>query len=99
MDEEQQIEEMARTLNRASGLDDIPAWYSDFIPDAKALYDAGYRKITTAFWVTTLYSRADQLNAYSHTCSKCNYYYKDIRPIGYNYCPNCGAATKETNNG
>lgn len=44
MSREKQIEEMARILNRANGLDDTPAWYNDFLPDAEALYNADYRK-------------------------------------------------------
>lgn len=42
--QKKQIEEMARILNKVNGLDDAPAWYNDFIPDAEALYNAGYRK-------------------------------------------------------
>ncbi len=48
MSREKQIEEMARILNKANGLDDAPAWYNDFIPDAEALYNAGYRKQSEA---------------------------------------------------
>lgn len=35
------------------------------------------------------YSQA--LTAYRHICSECKIVYKDIRPYGHNYCPNCGA--------
>lgn len=28
---------------------------------------------------------------YMHTCSTCGYTYKTVVPIGYTYCPNCGA--------
>lgn len=31
------------------------------------------------------------LNWYSHSCSDCNYTYKTVVPIGYDFCPNCGA--------
>ena len=31
------------------------------------------------------------LNCYMHSCSACCYSYKTVAPIGYEYCPKCGA--------
>lgn len=30
-------------------------------------------------------------NWYVHTCSACGYTYKTVVPVGYTYCPECGA--------
>lgn len=35
------------------------------------------------------YSHA--LTTFRHICSECNVFYKDILPLGHNYCYNCGA--------
>ena len=81
----EQIEEMARILNRANGLDDTPAWYNDFLPDAEALYNAGYRKQKEGEWkkANEKYPR--------YVCTACNHLYNNK---GYKYCPNCGAKMK-----
>ena len=43
-------------------------------------------------WYTTRYATlSGGLNWYSHSCSACDYTYKTVVPIGYDYCPNCGA--------
>lgn len=41
-------------------------------------------------WETVLYEQSGRLNSYAHACPRCKYVYKDFKPIGYNYCPNCG---------
>ena len=67
---------------------------------ARRLYDKGYRKQSEGEWETILrYPRREMLNAYSHICKAegCGYFYKDIRPNGYKFCPNCGAKMKGGN--
>ena len=39
----------------------------------------------------TIPDYSNALTTYRHRCLVCNYFYKDIRPHGHNYCPNCGA--------
>ena len=60
MSREKQIEEMARILNKSNGLDDRPAWWNDFLPDAEALYNAGYRQVDS---VTFMGGIIEQLKA------------------------------------
>ena len=48
-------------------------------------------------WETILHNpRGEMLNVYSHICKVegCGYFYKDIRPYGHNFCPNCGSKMK-----
>ena len=58
------------------------------------LYNAGYRKQSEGEWETEELTKADSYLFFSHICSNCNYFYKDARPFGYDYCPNCGAKMK-----
>lgn len=41
-------------------------------------------------WHTQLISHHNTFNAYLHICKECGYFYKDTRPNGHNYCPDCG---------
>lgn len=64
---------------------------------AERIYCAGYRKQIVGEWETILHNpRGEMLNVYSHICKVegCGYFYKDIRPYGHKFCPNCGAKMK-----
>lgn len=41
-------------------------------------------------WETVLYEQSGRINSYAHACPKCKYVYKDFKPLGHNFCPNCG---------
>ena len=45
-------------------------------------------------WHTQCLSHHDAWNVYLHICKECSYFYKDVRPYGYKYCPNCGLKMK-----
>lgn len=59
---------------------------------AKALYNAGYRKVKQGEWqIRKSVVEADLF------CSNCGYQYTEAEPSQielYNYCPNCGAHMK-----
>ncbi len=86
----EQIEEMSAEIREA--VNGCSSYWSGLI--AERLYSAGYRKQSEGEWETICHLRTDVFNAYSHICSKCEYFYKDFRPVGYTYCPNCGAKMK-----
>ena len=99
--EKQKIEEMAKTLCGEKERDCrecyICGGICEFWTEASVLYNAGYRKQSEGEWETILHNpRGEMLNAYSHICKVegCGYFYKDIRPNGYKFCPNCGAKMK-----
>ena len=89
----EQIEEMARILNRANGLDDTPAWYNDFLPDAEALYNAGYRKQKEGEWVDKSADR-DEFYTWTYRCSICGHRAIIEDEGDSHFCPNCGAKMK-----
>lgn len=100
---ENQIEEMAQTM---ANIPPIKFPFGSRLQGkrifilrqfAKALYDANYRKQSEGEWENILHNpRGEMLNVYSHICKVegCGYFYKDIRPYGHNFCPNCGAKMK-----
>ena len=89
MSKEKQIEELTAELIKTNS-------YGTLNAVAEHLYNAGYRKQSEGEWETILhYPRGEMFNAYSHICSVCKYFYKDVRPIGYDFCPNCGAKMKQ----
>ena len=94
MNKEKQIEEMASIAY--PGLDHQTVFSSIvYAQPLVNLYNAGYRKQSEGEWETIPHRpRAEMFNAYSHICSACKYFYKDVRPIGYKFCPNCGAKMK-----
>lgn len=60
---------------------------------ATDLCNKGYSKQSEGEWEMTPNYKGDTLNAYWHRCLSdgCGYFYKDVRPYGHNFCPNCGA--------
>ena len=62
---------------------------------SETCYNAGYRKQSEGEWENILHHpRGEMLNTYSHICSECKYFYRNVQPDGYKYCPNCGAKMK-----
>ena len=59
--------------------------------------EQGYRKASDGVevrhgeWQTHCDTFSGGLNCYRHSCSVCDYTYKTVVPIGYDYCPHCGA--------
>lgn len=95
MEKEQQIEKMARAIDEFCQKELGTEFNDDILANfAKHLYNADYRKQRDGEWETICHLRTDVFNAYSHICSKCKYFYKDFRPVGYTYCPRCGAKMK-----
>ena len=102
--EKQQIEEMAKELAKIQcnkkGCEDCEFYQFEcddlqyYTKIAEALYNAGYRRQSEGEWETEELTKADSYLFFSHICSNCNYFYKDARPFGYDYCPNCGAKMK-----
>ena len=101
MNKEKQIEEMARFMcadcaNYGDCKYDICEGQLDL---ATNLYTAGYRKQSEGEWETKDLTKADCYKFYSHICSNCGYFYKDVRPNGYDFCPNCGARMRKEDEG
>ncbi len=101
--EKQAIEEMDKDIGEAimhnSVVDIINGGFIGVNSEgmARELFDDGYRKQVEGEWETTLCNAgADTFNFYSHICKVkgCGYFYKDVRPYGYKFCPNCGAKMK-----
>lgn len=85
----EQIEEMARIINRANGRDDTSDYY---LQDATDLYNAGYRKQKEGEWQIAV----NPVEA-TFICSKCGYFYIEADPQAkteYKYCPHCGSKMK-----
>lgn len=57
--------------------------------DAKALYNAGYRKQEEGEWLCIYLNKFEHLS--KHKCSECGF----VNTTRYNYCPSCGAKMKE----
>ena len=101
MSKEKQIEGMAKVMANDRFVE--PSEYQTrlFIGEAETLYNAGYRKQSKGEWETTPHYKSDTFNAYSHICKVegCGYFYKDFRPHGYKFCPNCGAHMRKEDEG
>ena len=108
MDEKKQIEEMKKTAEKALGNHDFdcPHTLCPYLRSAitctgcaiiEAFRKENYRKQSVGEWENILHNpRGEMIKAYSHICKVegCGYFYKDIRPYGHNFCPNCGAKMK-----
>lgn len=93
MDKEKQIEELTAIIA------DMPNSVDCIVAEAEYLYNKGYRKQKQGRWETTPRYNPDMLTAYTHTCSECKTAYRDIRPIGHNFCHECGAKMKNDTKG
>lgn len=93
MSREKQVERISHELNMSGkSLDTIIPEECDKI--AAILYDAGCRMQSEGEWETIPDYQPNKLAAYHHICSECKTFYKDIRPHGHKYCPECGAKMK-----
>jgi rubrerythrin len=93
MSREKQIEEIANAIYDDPNAYDT-YWRSHCEQLAETLYNAGYRKQSEGEWETIPDYQPNKLIACRHICSVCKTFYKDIRPHGHKYCPNCGAKMK-----
>ena len=102
MSKEKQIEEMAKVMcgGCADGKECMRCLCADWYR-AENLYNAGYRKQGEGEWMPSdfLHEDEDEKDDWkNYTCSLCGYrteaYYRDVRDIGYKFCPNCGAKMK-----
>lgn len=93
---EAQVSEITKILD--SNCEDIPdtvcQQYRCGECKARQIYDTGYRKQTHGEWVTTTEIIPHHQPEYTHQCTVCNYFYKTLCPVGFDYCPKCGARMK-----
>ena len=100
MTENEQIELIARTICRnydrennkclcalENGVCDLDCWAGRH--PAKALYDAGYRKVERGEWIYQEYSMGHHIGK----CTIC-----ECEADMTNFCPNCGADMRGENN-
>ena len=70
----------------------IKTTYQDVLNRLEAMQTADVVEVRHGKWNTVCNaSLTGGLNWYMHSCSGCYYSYKTVVPIGYEYCPKCGA--------
>ena len=101
MNREKQIQDIATILWHIPNGYNLNS-YNDCEVIAECIYDDGdYHKQSKGVWMPSdfLHEEEDEKDDWkNYACSLCGYkteaYYRDVRDIGYNFCPNCGAKMK-----